>query len=42
MAQSAKTEALPADGGDLGKAFAELSAAFKAADKARAAKHLRR
>jgi hypothetical protein len=40
LAQSAKTEALAADGGDLGKAFADLSAAFKAADKARAAKLL--
>jgi hypothetical protein len=40
LAQSPKTEALPADGGDLGKTFAELSAAFKAADKVRAAKLL--
>ncbi|OQX07787.1 MAG: hypothetical protein BWK76_24410 [Desulfobulbaceae bacterium A2] len=31
------TEALPADGGDLGKAFAELKQAFGAADKVRGA-----
>jgi hypothetical protein len=39
-AQGAKTEALAADGGDLGKAFADLASAFKAADKTRAAKVL--
>jgi hypothetical protein len=32
-----KTEALAADGGDLGKAFGDLVAAFKAGDKVRAA-----
>ena len=40
LAQSPKTDVLPADGGDLGQAFADLSAAFKAADKVRAAKLL--
>ncbi|MGA9341806.1 MAG: hypothetical protein WBV61_05675 [Rhodanobacteraceae bacterium] len=35
-----KTEVLPADGGDLGKAYTDLVAAFKAGDKARAAKLL--
>ena len=39
-APAAKTEVLPADGGDLGKAYADLASAFKAADKARAAKLL--
>ncbi|OQX06200.1 MAG: hypothetical protein BWK76_26520 [Desulfobulbaceae bacterium A2] len=34
------TEALPADGGELGKAMIELKQAFQAADKARAAKLL--
>jgi hypothetical protein len=38
--QGMRTDALAADGGDLGKAFADLTAAFKAADKARAAKLL--
>lgn len=35
-----KTEVLPADGGDLGKAYTDLVAAFKAGDKANAAKTL--
>lgn len=34
------TEVLPADGGELGRAFADLTASFKAADKVRAAKLL--
>ena len=36
----AKTEVLPADGGDLGKAWAELAAAMKAGDAGRAGKLL--
>jgi hypothetical protein len=39
-ATQAKTEVLPDDGGDLGKAFLELSAALKAADKDRVGKLL--
>jgi hypothetical protein len=39
-AQVTKTEVLPADGCELGKAFVELTDAFKAADKGRAAKYL--
>lgn len=39
-AQGNKTEVLPADGGELGKAFVELTDAFKTADKVRAAKYL--
>ena len=35
-AQEGKTEVLPANGGDLGKAFVALTDAFKAADKVRA------
>jgi len=37
---AARTEALPADGGDLGKAYNDLAAAFKAADRDRAGKLL--
>lgn len=37
---AAKTEVLPADGGDLGKAFADLTSALAAGDKARAGKLL--
>jgi len=39
-AQGGKTEVLPADGGDLGKAFLVLQNALKTADKAVAAKLL--
>jgi hypothetical protein len=39
-AQTVKTEALPSDAGDLGKAFADLAAAFKTADQTRAARLL--
>src|SRR4051812_48635871 len=35
-ASTAKTEVLPANGGDVAKDYAELAAAFKAGDKARA------
>jgi hypothetical protein len=35
-AGSAKTEVLPNDGGDLGKAYFDLAAAMKAGDKERA------
>jgi hypothetical protein len=35
--QGLKTEPLAADGGELGKAFVDLAAAFKAADRTRAA-----
>src|ERR1700687_3626448 len=36
----AKTEVLPADGGDLGKAYVELAAGMKAGDKTRAGRLL--
>jgi hypothetical protein len=39
-APAAKTEALAADGGDLGNAFVDMVDAFKAADKARVGKLL--